>query len=125
MDTGALQALNNLNGLLGSPDTRGGTKALEGQTLFTHPPSERELEAELARVDVQRVQRVAHAGRDLALDLRDLRPERSGRVVTAARELDVVARTEDGGNAALAVVGVMPATLMGGLPMRRVYGVSK
>ena len=77
LDAGGLQRADDLRGLLDGRDTGGDTETFDRETLTAHLLPERELEAKLARVDVERVERDADASRDLALDLGDLRAESS------------------------------------------------
>ena len=66
------QTFDDLGSLLRTWNTCGDTETFDWEPLTTHLLPERELEAKLAWVDVEGVQRDPNTGRDLALDLSDL-----------------------------------------------------
>ena len=95
-DADAAEAVDDLGRLVDARDARGDAEALDRDALALHLHPQRELERELARVDVQRVERQTDAGGDLGLDLGDLGAESRRVVMAATCELDVVAGAEDG-----------------------------
>lgn len=77
---------------------RDDTRVLDGQPLFAHLLPEREVKAELARVDVKRDRRDTYAASNLALNLGNLFAKSGGGVVSTTRKLDVVANTQGRGS---------------------------
>ena len=96
LDASVTESIDDLGGLLRARDASSNTEAFHGETFAPHLLPERELEAKLARVDVESVESDADAGRDVGLDLGDLRAQSSSVIMSTASELNMVPSIENG-----------------------------
>lgn len=95
LDTSVLETLDDLCCLLRARDTSGNTETFNRKAFATHLLPEGELEAELTRVDVQRVEGDANASWNLALDFSNLSTESLGVIVTTSGQLDMKTSVQD------------------------------
>src|SRR6266550_6401299 len=90
------QRIYYLSSLFGGRNAGCDTKTFNGQTLLLHFLPERKLEAKLARVDIQRIQRDTDAGRDLLLNFGNFGAESCSVIVSTTREFDMITCVENG-----------------------------
>ena len=96
LDARITERTNGFRGFLGARNTGSNTETFDGQPLTLHLLPQGELEAELTRVDVERVERNAHSRRNQRLYFRNFGTNGSSIVVAPTSKFNVVASAEDG-----------------------------
>lgn len=128
LDTSASQAIDDLDGLLCTGDTNGNIEAFNGGAFLTYLLLQGELEAELARVDIEGVEGDNNASWKLLLYLGNLRSEGGSIsiVVTTASEFNAEASIRSSANEAGLHGRRSHSSGHGwGLPRRHEKGVSR
>lgn len=100
LDGGGLETLDDLDGHFRGRNTSNNVETFHRKAIFPHLLPDRELEGELTRVDIQRIESDANTSRNEFLSFGDLGVKGSSVVVTTASQFDMIASVDNSANKA-------------------------